>query len=195
MGHKNDVFHWENTDCGTLKVLKILKGERFTCETWGILAKRTSISIGLESQYKSRRNPWRFKHHGRSRNRILSMVMYSIQSPYENGGKWKLNDLCVSVSVMQTHPLHHSLTIWCLAVKNCQIFDHMSFHTNSKGPYLQNKFALIQGLYLEIGANDSQRLVTHGWWLEVASWLFKHMGVSKNRGGPPKWMVYNGKPY
>ncbi len=21
------------------------------------------------------------------------------------------------------------------------------------------------------------------------------MGVSKNRGGPPKWMVYNGKPY
>ena len=22
-----------------------------------------------------------------------------------------------------------------------------------------------------------------------------HMGVSKNRGGPPKWMVYNGKPY
>ena len=23
----------------------------------------------------------------------------------------------------------------------------------------------------------------------------KHMGVSKNRGGPPKWMVYNGKPY
>ena len=21
------------------------------------------------------------------------------------------------------------------------------------------------------------------------------VGVSKNRGGPPKWMVYNGKPY
>ena len=21
------------------------------------------------------------------------------------------------------------------------------------------------------------------------------MGVSKNRGGPPKWMVYNGQPY
>ena len=23
----------------------------------------------------------------------------------------------------------------------------------------------------------------------------KHMDASKNRGGPPKWMVYNGKPY
>ena len=22
-----------------------------------------------------------------------------------------------------------------------------------------------------------------------------YMGVSKNRGGPPKWMVYKGKPY
>ena len=22
-----------------------------------------------------------------------------------------------------------------------------------------------------------------------------HMGVSKNRGGPPKWMVDNGEPY
>ena len=21
------------------------------------------------------------------------------------------------------------------------------------------------------------------------------IGVSKNRGGPPKWMFYNGKPY
>ena len=26
------------------------------------------------------------------------------------------------------------------------------------------------------------------------SWPSK-MDVSKNRGGPPKWMVYNGKPY
>ena len=25
--------------------------------------------------------------------------------------------------------------------------------------------------------------------------LVCHMGVSKNRGGPPKWMVYNEKPY
>ena len=25
--------------------------------------------------------------------------------------------------------------------------------------------------------------------------LDKDMDVSKNRGGPPKWMVYNGKPY
>ena len=23
----------------------------------------------------------------------------------------------------------------------------------------------------------------------------RDMAVSKNRGGPPKWMVYNGKPY
>ena len=23
----------------------------------------------------------------------------------------------------------------------------------------------------------------------------KYLGVSKNRGKPPKWMVYNGKPY
>ncbi len=26
-------------------------------------------------------------------------------------------------------------------------------------------------------------------------WRMQHLGVSKNRGGPPKWMVYNGKPY
>ena len=25
--------------------------------------------------------------------------------------------------------------------------------------------------------------------------LNSHMDVSKNRGGPPKWMIYNGKPY
>ena len=25
--------------------------------------------------------------------------------------------------------------------------------------------------------------------------LTLYMGVSKNRGGPPKWMVYDGKPY
>ena len=31
--------------------------------------------------------------------------------------------------------------------------------------------------------------------VDVASQL-SYMGVSKNRGGyPPKWMVYNGKPY
>ena len=23
----------------------------------------------------------------------------------------------------------------------------------------------------------------------------RDIGVSKNRGGPPKWMIYNGKPY
>ena len=26
-------------------------------------------------------------------------------------------------------------------------------------------------------------------------YLAVDVGVSKNRGGPPKWMVYNGKPY
>ena len=25
--------------------------------------------------------------------------------------------------------------------------------------------------------------------------MFQYMGVSKNRGGPPKYLVYNGKPY
>ena len=28
---------------------------------------------------------------------------------------------------------------------------------------------------------------------EMAVWVFH--GVSKNRGGPPKWMVYNGTSY
>ena len=30
-------------------------------------------------------------------------------------------------------------------------------------------------------------------WLKAE--IRDYMGVSKNRGGPPKWMVYNGKPY
>ena len=37
-----------------------------------------------------------------------------------------------------------------------------------------------------------------GWYLEkrVGVGTAKgHMGVSKNRDGPPKWMVCNGKPY
>ena len=34
--------------------------------------------------------------------------------------------------------------------------------------------------------------VTLGRQFEIA---YYDMGVSKNRGGPPKWMVYNGKPY
>jgi len=33
--------------------------------------------------------------------------------------------------------------------------------------------------------------------LELKPWHNLYMGVSKNRGGPPKWMVFiiNGKPY
>ena len=31
--------------------------------------------------------------------------------------------------------------------------------------------------------------------LDKASPKTQDLGVSKNRGGPPKWMVYNGKPY
>ena len=32
------------------------------------------------------------------------------------------------------------------------------------------------------------------WWVDSV-YLLIYLGVSKNRGGPPKWMVYNGKPY
>ena len=31
--------------------------------------------------------------------------------------------------------------------------------------------------------------------MEISMYIYIYMGVSKNRGGPPKWMVYNGKPY
>ena len=31
--------------------------------------------------------------------------------------------------------------------------------------------------------------------IKVIQSVQMHIGVSKNRGGPPKWMVYNGKPY
>ncbi len=61
-----------------------------------------------------------------------------------------------------------SSTCWFQAIKNDSCLD--GFHPKIQG-------GMGDGMFSEI--NEPL-----------------HMGVSKNRGGPPKWMVYNGsKPY
>ena len=64
---------------------------------------------------------------------------------------------------------------------------------------------IYQGLFVGFKATPYSDCVytkstLHGHCHETAteSWrpnLVQHMGVSKNRVGPPKWMVYNGNPY
>ena len=73
-----------------------------------------------------------------------------------------------------TFQVHHS------AMFHTSIFMRvMQLQANSKGSFEKN------------GQDMDFHLVS--WQCPI--YIYIYMGVSKNRGFPPKWMVYNGKPY
>ena len=77
----------------------------------------------------------------------------------------------------------------------------LKYHVYSQTRMSQGVFALFLSYFTSFlssmasGTQSATRYQLSGLWCILGVAAEIHMDVSKNRGGPPKWMVYNGKPY